>query len=148
MTGARFLDELAEAAKAADGAETALRRDMARRLAEIAQERAFAYRRLNLMRAVVAPVAAAETEEAAVAGARAILRARLDWSEDSEARQAVLSRFETVICAMFAGTNEQENAPAILEALAGFEAWYGATHDVPFFALFERVMPETPVVDF
>jgi hypothetical protein len=34
------------------------------------------------------------------------------------------------------------------EALEEFETWYGATHTVPFWALFENVMRETPVVDF
>jgi hypothetical protein len=34
------------------------------------------------------------------------------------------------------------------KVLAGFEAWYAATRPVPLWALFENVMPETPVVDF
>jgi hypothetical protein len=34
------------------------------------------------------------------------------------------------------------------KVLAEFEACYAATHPLPFWVLFENVMPETPVVDF
>ena len=36
----------------------------------------------------------------------------------------------------------------VAAALTEFESWYEATHPVDFWALFENVMPETPVVDF
>ena len=36
----------------------------------------------------------------------------------------------------------------VAQELANFEIWYGATHTVAFWDLFETVMPETPLVDF
>jgi hypothetical protein len=41
-------------------------------------------------------------EEMAVAGSQAILRAKLGWSNDSEARSVILTRFATVVKGMFA----------------------------------------------
>ena len=87
-----------------------------------------------------------------MAGATAVLGAKLGWSSDSEAREAVLSRFVPVAQAMFASLApaDDENAPEpdVIEALAEFERWYTETHPNPFWILFENYMPETPVVDF
>jgi hypothetical protein len=52
---------------------------------------------------------------------------------------------EGVAAASF-GSAGPEQPPA--EALAGFEAWYAAETGTPFWALFDRYVPETPVVDF
>jgi hypothetical protein len=146
-----FLDGLKTAADAAAKAEDEFRRSIASRTKALEAERAFAFRRLNLMRAIGEAIATAETEEAAVAGARATLRARLGWSSDSEARIEVLTRFADVAKAMFAqlAPEEAEQEPAdTAKVLTDFEAWYAATHPVSFWVLFENVMPETPVVDF
>jgi hypothetical protein len=146
-----FLDGLKTAADAAAQAEDEFRKSIAARTRALEAERAFAFRRLNLMRAVAEAIATAETEEAAVAGSSATLRSRLGWSSDSEARTEVLVRFAGVAKAMFAqlapAEAEQEPVDAA-KVLAEFEAWYASTHPVPFWVLFENVMPETPVVDF
>ena len=146
-----FLDGLAAAADAAARAEEEFRRGMAARAKALEAERAFAFRRLNLMRAIGEAVGGAEDEAAAVAGARATLRARLGWSSDSEARAEVLAKFAAVSQAMFAQAAPEQaegEVPDSGKALAGFEAWYAASHPVPFWVLFENIMPETPVVDF
>lgn len=151
-----FLAELEAAADASARAEDEFRRGVAARFKALETERAFAFRRLNLMRALVQAMAAAEDEEAAVTYARAALRARLGWASDSKARLEVVARFEPVARAMFAPCEPAEGdaessagaRPSAKEALAAFESWYVATHPVPFWVLFENVMPETPVVDF
>jgi hypothetical protein len=120
------------------------------------------------MRAVADTVAHAESEELAVAGVLAILRAKLGWSNDSEARSAIQIQFAPVAKASYAGrppeADEAAAAPVsdsppgaaapdvalpdVLGALATFEAWYDSTHPAPFWTLFEQPMPETPLVDF
>ena len=150
--GPSFLDALELAADRATAAESDFRRGIAARIKALESERAFAFRRLNLMRAIAEVVAGAESEEIAVAGAGAVLRTRLGWSSESEARTAVLSRLAPVAQVMFASLvpSDDEDAPRpdVIKALAEFETWYAETHPGPFWSLFENYMPETPVVDF
>jgi hypothetical protein len=151
-----FLDALKLAADKAARAEDDFRRQTAERAKALERERAFAYRRLNFMRAIAEAVAAAESEEIAVAAALAVVRMKLGWSSDSEARAAVLARFAPVAQQVFsalAPADEEEGEPPAepadaAAALAAFEAWYRETHPNPFWLLFEHYMPETPVVDF
>jgi hypothetical protein len=142
---------LKTAADEASRAEDEFRREMTARLKALETERAFAFRRVNLMRAIAEAIATSESEEAAVAQAEAALRARLGWSSDSNARSPVLSRFALVAQTMFEQLlpEEAEQEPAdTAKSLAEFEVWYAATHPQPFWVLFENVMPETPLVDF
>ena len=151
MTGsASYLETLAAAADNSSAVETGYRREAAERIKALAQERAFAFRRLNLMRAVAQAVTNAESEEAAVACAHAVLRARLGWAGDNEIHSAILSRFSPVAAALFASQKCDGGAPApdIAAALAEFETWYAAARAAPFWALFEQYVAETPVVDF
>jgi hypothetical protein len=146
-----FLDALARAAQEAEQAEAAFRREIASRTKALEQERTFAYRRLNVMRAVAVAVGEAECEETAVMTAQATLREKLGWSSDSEARTEVITRFASVASAAFAGLapSESETGKAdVGHALTDFEAWYASTHPLPFWTLFETYMPETPRVDF
>lgn len=153
-----FLDKLKAAADRVSVAEDELRREVAERTKALANERAFAFRRLNLMRAIAEIVAGAESEEIAVAAATAVLRAKLGWASDSEARDEVVSRFAPVAQSMFASLSaenaaaasgdEDESAPDVIKTLTEFERWYAGCHTGPFLALFENYMPETPVVDF
>jgi hypothetical protein len=153
-----FLDNLKLAADAATVAEEKFRREIASRTKALETERAFAFRRLNTMRAIAEVVAGAEAEEIAVAAATAVLRAKLGWGTDSEARDLVISRFVPVAQAMFASPSPQIAAPAgdepppappdVIGTLAEFERWYDETHSGPFWVLFENYMTETPVVDF
>ena len=98
---ASFLLELKTAAEAAKTAEASFRREAALRVAALEQERAFAFRRLNLMQAIAEAMASAESEEIAVASAFAALRTRLGWNSDSEARSEVIMHFSPVALAVF-----------------------------------------------
>lgn len=150
MTVHAVIAALAAAADRARDEEAAYRREAAARIAALETERAFAFRRLAVMRATADAVAAAPDEPIAVAGALAALRSRLGWTSDSDARAAVLSRFAAVAAALFAAADPaREGAATAVEAsLAEFEAWYAGAHGRPFWTLFEHEIPETPRVDF
>jgi hypothetical protein len=151
-----FLDSLKFAAERATAAENDFRSQIAERAKALETERSFAFRRLNLMRAITDVVAGAESEEIAVAGANGTLRVKLGWSGDSEARDAVVSHFAPVAQAMYASLSPLKPAapddtakqPDVIAALTEFESWYATSHSAPFWILFDVYMPETPVVDF
>ena len=149
--GFGFLDRLKAVADTASAAEATFRQQAAQQIAALDRERAFAFRRLNLMRAVADAIVEAEAEEQAVASALAVLRAKLDWSSDSDARDLVLSRFSPVAQAVFANLTASENdvpLPDVAQALVEFENWYAQARDTPFWSLFDHYRSETPVVDF
>ena len=153
MTAISFLDALERAAKQAAQAENDFRRESVAQVKVLERERAFAHRRLNFMRSVTEAVAAAESEEIAVAAATAIMRAKLGWSSDSDARTEVFLRFVPVAQQAFASLappadDDEALLPDAIGALTAFETWYRETHSNPFWTLFEHYMPETPVVDF
>lgn len=145
-----FLATLADATKQAEQAEASYRADFAKRVEELAQARAFAHRRANLLRAVAGAVAQATDAPMAVAYGLATLHSRLGWGQESASREEIIAAFAPVCAALHGpeeGTEAKEPAdPA--EALAAFEAWYIAARGAPFWVLFEQWMPETPVVDF
>jgi hypothetical protein len=147
-----FLDTLERAATRAAAAEDEVRRQLAEQIKFLERERAFAYRRLNLMRAVVEAITGTEDEESAVATATATLRNRLGWSDDSEARTEVLSRFTPVARQVFASLVDADEGVAepadVNAALATFESWYREAHCQAFWILFENQIPDTPLVDF
>jgi len=149
---ASFIDVLKRSADQSSVAEDEFRRGIAERMKELEKQRSFAFRRLHLMKEVAGVITQAESEEIAIAGATVVLRAKLGWVNDSEARSEVLSRFAPVAQAMFASlvpsADDNEEKPDVIETLGEFEAWYAATHPNPFWILFENYMPETPVVDF
>ncbi|MDH7795837.1 MULTISPECIES: hypothetical protein [unclassified Beijerinckia] len=144
-----FLDHLQMATRRSDEAETALREEMVTRLRKIEEERKFAYRRFNFMRSVVEGMQSADSEEIAVACALGVLRTKLGWSNDSEARQAICERFASVAQAIFACRDRTREPEAdVIATLARFETWYHEKHGSAFWILFEHYIPETPVVDF
>ena len=154
MSPPYFLDALKLDAESAAAAEDGLRRDFAQRLKEIETARVFAFRRLNLARATTDIVAVAADEKAAVADAIAMLRGKLNWSSDSQARAEVLSRFAAVAQAVFLSLAprgdgaEAAGVPDVVAAFESFERWYRDTHPNPFWILLDTYIPETPVVDF
>jgi len=147
-----FIDRLERAANACAVEEAEFRQTMNASLAALAQARAFAHRRMNVMRSLFDTVGQAEEVETAVAAAIAALRNRLGWREDSDARSEVLERYAAVATAAFIATHEAdveaEAATAAEQELAAFEDWYLAARGKPFWVLFEHYMPETQLVDF
>jgi hypothetical protein len=137
------------AAAAADKAEAALRKRAAAEIAAAERERAFAYRRLNLMRTLARAIGSAESEAAAVGRGLAAVRIQLGWESDT--RTETLSRLAPVVRTTFASLVPAEDgeAPAadVSGALADFEAWYERTYGRPFWALFEQEIAELPLVE-
>jgi hypothetical protein len=140
------------AATAAGKAETAVRKRMEAEVAAAERERAFAYRRLNLMRTLARAIGRAEDEEAAVGRGLAAVRAELGWESDNDTRTETLSRLAPVVRAAFAAlapatTEEELAAAAVGRILADFEAWYEQAYGRSFWALFEQPVEEMPLVE-
>lgn len=151
MTGASLLDALKQSAADAEAAEAAFRRESAARIKALEQDRAFAFRRLNFMRAVAGAIASAESEEIAVANGLAVMREKLGWGADSDARSEALTHFAEVAKAIFGSLAPPEaeiDEVDAGQALAAFEAWYADARGSSFWALFEQHVAEFPVVDF
>ena len=147
---ASFVGKLRAEAERAATAEAAFRREAAEKTALLERERAFAFRRFNLMRTVADGVATAGDEEIAAATGVGILRSRLDWTEGSDRQAAILSQFAAVARALFACRSEEAEAKVsdAAQALAEFEAWYEQAHGAPFWGLFDQPIEDTPRVDF
>jgi hypothetical protein len=141
-TAAALIETLGAAATAASTAEQDHQKEAARRAAELREQRAFAWRRLNLVRATTAAVRGADGPEAIAAAGRRTLLAEAGWSGATEAQREVADRFVPVAEALAAGG---EADPAA--ALAAFEAWYAETRQAPFLALMEREVVELPLVE-
>ena len=140
-----LLARLQAEAEQAEGQEAAYRKEAQARFKALEQERSFAFRRLNLLRAVSQAIQPAAKDTEAVGAAQRVLRDKLGWSTDSEPRVAVLQRFAVVALIL----HDPAKGPAEeAQALAQFEAWYREAHGTPFWILFEHYMPETPLVDF
>ncbi len=145
-----YLDELERAARGASAAEEAYRREAAARFRQFEQERAFGFRRLNLMRTVTAAVVDAKDEdEAAQAGGQAFLR-ELEWSAATESQRQALEKFRPVILAAWRLAQAEEaatDAAVLAAALAEFERWFAEARDTPFLSLMEREPVELPLVE-
>src|SRR5262249_15416223 len=144
-----FLEELKVAADRAAAVEAQYRQEAAHRISQLETERAFAFRRLNLMKAVTGAVAPAENDDAAVAGGLALLRERLNWSTVDEAREEVLLRFTPVVVAVRreVAPPQDSSSGSVADALAEFEAAYLDRRGNSFWLLFEQQLPELPLVE-
>ena len=145
-----FLDAFEAAAEEAKATESRVRHEAAQRIAAFERERAFAFRRLNLMRAIADAVADLENEDVAAARACLELRVKLGWNTDTDARADVLERFAAVGRTVFHNLAPSEDtSPApVEEALTDFEVWYARERGTPFWLLFDQYVVETPLVDF
>ena len=143
-----YLATLAAAARAASTAELEHQKEAARRAAELRLARAFAWRRLNLVRAVAAAVRGAERH-----GGRRRRRPRaaflreVGWNGATQAQRDVADRFAPVALAVWSAGRGEPARPTPAAALAAFEAWYAAERGVPFLALMEREVVELPLVE-
>jgi hypothetical protein len=144
-----FLDQLEQSAHAASVEEENYRREVAARIKKLEKERAFGFRRLNLMRTVVAAIEACETEDDAVAqGSTAFLR-EVGWSSESESQQEALEKFQPVIraCWQARQAEGEEQREEIGDNLRDFERWFGEARNGPFLSVLEREIVELPLVE-
>ena len=149
-----LLDDLDRIAHDASINEENYRKEAAVRFRELEQDRAFGFRRLNLMRTVTAALDGSESEEDAILrGSTAFLR-ELEWSGTSEMQQETLTNFAPVIAACWQATqpNTSEagalvDSTTIIEKLRAFEAWFAEHRNGPFLSIMEREMVELPLVE-
>jgi hypothetical protein len=149
-----LLDDLDRIAHDASINEENYRKEAAARFRELEQDRAFGFRRLNLMRTVTAALDGCETEEDAILRGSTAFLHELGWSGTSETQQETLTNFAPVIAACWQATqpNTSEagalvNSTTIIEKLRAFEAWFAEHRNGPFLSIMEREMVELPLVE-
>jgi len=147
---AALLARFEAAAEAAQETEMAVRKQMADEVARLERNRTFAFRRIRLLRALMNAAAAQDNEEEALAAERRAVCAEFDWSGENEMQSATLDRLQPLAesiwrctCADALGTPDE-----ISRQLEDFETWFEATHGQSFYSLFDRYVPQVPVVDF
>lgn len=142
-----FLDQLQRAAHDAGVIEENTRREALQRIKATERARAFAYRRLNLVKAVAEAVAGAKDDaEAAARGAAAMLR-EVNWTGASKTQREVADRFLPVVAALRGAGGEGQAPPAPADELAHFEQWYRENRDGEFLTLMEVEVVELPLVE-
>lgn len=147
---AALVAQLEAEAKAAQETEMTVRKQMADEVARLERNRTFAFRRVRLVRALINAATAHESEQAALAAERQAVCNELEWAGDSEAQNAILDRLQPVARSIWqcAGTDAPTDPQLVIRELESFEAWFEAAHDKSFYALFDRYVPQVPVVDF
>lgn len=147
----KLVADFEAAAAAAREAEAALRKSMAEAIARAERERAFAFRRVRLVGLLASAAAGAESEQAALAAQAQAVCKELRLSAENPAHKEILEHLTPVGKAVWhcACTAEEhmESAPAN-DALRDFEAWFENARGQSFYTLFERHMPDMPLVDF
>lgn len=159
MTGqtlTAFLDGLERDAHAASVAEENFRREIAERLRALEQERAFGFRRFNLMRSVIDAVASGQDEEEALAKGRETVAQELQIGAETAVNLETLQRFEPVLracweaCTAAGGTadaDKGDTAAAVAAALKEFEAWFASARNGSFLSLMDHEIVELPLVE-
>lgn len=145
-----YLDRLDRSARDANAKEDTLRRDLTRRLRELEDERAFAFRRLNLMRSVSASIAEAKDGAEAVQKGSSVLLREVGWTGANEQQKQVVERFIPVVISAWNAAREEGGDPhgdAVGRALAEFENWFAEDRKTPFLALLGREVVELPLVE-
>ncbi len=139
------------AAKAAQVAETELRRKLATEIARSERNRIYAFRRIRLLK-TLAESAASQTDDPDVAwtAQRNAVSSDLGWSAISESYAAILEHIRPLAAAIRASLQPGSDAGSntILQALEQFEQWFEQTHNKAFYALYDQYVPEVPIVDF
>jgi hypothetical protein len=157
-----LVTQFESAAKATRAAEEELRKKLTEQIASIERQRAFAFRRTRLVRALASAadpgVAAPEKEREDEAGLEAkawlqqrhAVREELGWTVESQAYDAILEQLRPVAAEVrrCACSGEPGGGADVLDELEKFETWYESTHGKSFYALFDQYVPEVPVVDF
>ncbi|MCO5132068.1 MAG: hypothetical protein M9932_16135 [Xanthobacteraceae bacterium] len=148
-----FLDGFERAAHEASATEENYQREAAARLKQLAEARAFGFRRLNLMRTVAAAIQDCGTEDdAIVRGSTAFLH-EVGWSTENESQQEALEKFQPVIRACWqikqaeAETDSAANPDDVGKQLSEFEDWFGTARNGPFLSVLEREIVELPLVE-
>ena len=145
-----YLNDLDRIAREASAAEEQFRKEAARRAEELKNERAFAYRRLNLLRAIGRAVATAKDADEAQRSGRSVFFREVGWNGATQAQRDVAEQVAPVILAIWNATRLDEgtdDGSSVPEALAAFEGWFEETRNTAFLNLMEREIVELPLVE-
>jgi hypothetical protein len=149
-----YLDELRALAESCGQEETAYREESQKRLAALADRRARAYRRYNLVREMIELARPVPDEAACIAAQTTGILAEAGWSDADAAYREVAEALAPVARLVHADLHGlAESAPrsgnSVPRALETFEAWYRERFGTEFPALQPRDAPSfQPLVDF
>jgi len=151
-----YMKDLEQAARNANVAEDAFRKDFARKVEELRRARAHAWRRLNLLRVLGRELAGLPEEEVEAKG-RAVFYRETAQNGATEPQREAAAQFAPVVLAVWqavrevpedeTGAGAGEPAPDVRAALATFEDWYAANRNGVFLDLMERDIVELPLVE-
>ncbi|MBX3518574.1 MAG: hypothetical protein KF835_00990 [Xanthobacteraceae bacterium] len=147
---ANYFAELDRLAKAANVAEDEFRRNIAKRIKELEEQRAFAFRRMNLMKSVARAVTDAKDEDEAKAKASDAFLSELDWTGGSQFQRDVVAKFMPVALAVWESSKPEakaEDVAKIAGELAAFEEWFAQQREIPFLSVMEKQLVELPLVE-
>lgn len=147
---AAYLDDLGATAREASIAEEQFRKQAARRAEELKVEREFAFRRLNLVKAIGRAVILSEDEEAALKSGRSVFFREVSWNGATQKQRDVADQFDTVVLAIWSAVRPEEETdeqPSVADTLAAFEDWYRESRNTAFLNLMEREIVELPLVE-
>lgn len=146
---------------AAEQAERIARAEIDARLREVERTRAFAWRRLSVLKDMMRTAADEPDRDVAVDRQLAGLFRDIGWIENSldelgPGAGPLLDRLRPIAEALHDAFHPGEageqtsDVPAfdVLAAFRGFEEWFEADRGQPFLQVFERYVPPTPVVEF
>jgi hypothetical protein len=144
-----LVDELRRRAEEAARIEASYRVEARDRLAALEQARIAAYRRIELVDAMVRAVAAGEDRIAAAESGATVLCGMTGWTSDDAAFEEVRGRLLPVADQAWLAAHPEEGSGDAVRAFTEFEAWYAERFKVDFTSLVAREEPSlTPLVDF
>lgn len=138
-------------AKAAQVAEAALRKDLAAQIARSERQRVHAFRRIRLIRTLADGAGAADADdETRWSAQKSALADDLGWSTLTASYSEILDALRP-LAAQVRASLEPGHGPAtaaVVAELERFEQWFEQKHGKAFYVLYDRYVPEVPVVDF
>lgn len=144
-----LVDELRRRAEEAARTEAAYRSESRDRLAALEQARVAAYRRIELVDALVRSVAAGEDRTTAVDAGVSRLCDMTGWGDDNPAYEEMHGRLSAVADQAWLAAHPAEGSGDVVGAFTQFEAWYAERFKAAFTSLVAREEPSlTPLVDF
>jgi hypothetical protein len=139
------------AAQAAQEAEAQLRKYVAQEIARIEAERQLSFRRARVIHLLASSSFGSEDEAAALSAQAVAVREELGLKTENAAHEEIVAHLRPVGQAVWAcacSPEEHVDPAAARAALGEFESWFETSRGRPFYSLFDRYMPDTPVVDF
>ncbi|MGE8942207.1 hypothetical protein ACO2I3_09870 [Leptospira interrogans] len=145
-----LLGQFEAAAETAQETEIAVRKKLADEVARLERERTFAFRRVRLVRTLLNAAEVHDSESDALMAERRAICNELDWNGETEMQSTILDRLQPVALGIWKCTcaDTEQGSAEITQELQAFETWHETAYGKSFYALFDRYVPQVPVVDF